>query len=198
MATIVGLTGGIASGKSTISNMLKNRGITVIDADIEARLAVEPGQEAYNQIVEHFGREILLRDGSIDRAKLGEIVFNHENERHVLNGIVHPAVRKQMNDKKEEAIKRGDSIAVLDIPLLFESHLTELVKTIILVYVDAEVQLERLMTRNHYSEQEALARIRSQMPLMEKKKLSDFIIDNNGTIEESEEQLNHILIKLGL
>ena len=103
-----------------------------------------------------------------------------------------------MNEKKEAAIKRGEPIVVLDIPLLFESHLTSLVEKIILVYVDEEVQLERLMKRNQFSKQEATARIQSQMPLIEKKNLSDFIIDNNGTITDSQEQLNHIIEKIGL
>ena len=197
MALIVGLTGGIASGKSTVANLIKDLGITVIDADIEARLAVEPGEKAYQQIVEHFGGEILLEDGSINRPKLGDIIFNHQEERMVLNGIVHPAVRERMNEKKVAAKERGENMVVMDIPLLFESKLTDLVEKIILVYVDEDVQLERLMKRNHYTEAEAMARIRSQMPLIEKKKRSDFIIDNNGSLEQTQKQLNAILNRLG-
>ena len=197
MALIVGLTGGIASGKSTVSNLIKDLGITVIDADIEARLAVEPGEKAYQQIVEHFGGEILLEDGSINRPKLGDIIFNHQEERIVLNGIVHPAVRERMNEKKVAAIERGEYLVVMDIPLLFESELTDLVEKIILVYVDEKIQLERLMMRNHYSETEAHVRIKSQMPLIDKKKHSDFIIDNNGTVEQTQKQLNVVLNKLG-
>jgi len=166
MALIVGLTGGIASGKSTVSNLIKDLGITVIDADIEARLAVEPGEKAYQQIVEHFGGEILLEDGSINRPKLGDIIFNHQEERMVLNGIVHPAVRERMNEKKVAAIERGEYLVVMDIPLLFESELTDLVEKIILVYVDEDIQLERLMMRNQYTETEAHVRIKSQMPLI--------------------------------
>ena len=196
MSTVVGLTGGIASGKSTVSNMLKELGITVIDADLEARAVVEPGEDAYNQILEHFGKKILLEDGSINRPKLGEIIFNNKEERLVLNGIVHPAVRKKMNEKKEAAVKRGEFIIVMDIPLLFESELAGLVEKIILVYVDEAVQLERLMIRNDYSKEEAIARIRSQMPLEEKKERSDFIIDNNGSLELTQKQLNTILQKL--
>jgi dephospho-CoA kinase len=197
MALIVGLTGGIASGKSTVANLIKDLGITVIDADIEARLAVEPGEKAYQQIVEHFGGEILLEDGSINRPKLGDIIFNHQEERMVLNGIVHPAVRERMNEKKVAAKERGENMVVMDIPLLFESKLTDLVEKIILVYVDEDVQLERLMKRNHYTEAEAMARIGSQMPLIEKKKRSDFIIDNNGSLEQTQKQLNAILNRLG-
>ena len=194
---VVGLTGGIASGKSTVSNMLKDLGITVIDADIEARRVVERGEDAYEQIVLHFGKAILHEDGSINREKLGEIIFNNEDERMILNGIVHPAVRKSMIEKKEAAISQGESLIVLDIPLLFESKLTNLVEETILVYVNEEVQLERLMKRNQYSKSEALARIRSQMPLNEKKQLADFIIDNNGSIQQTEKQLNRILSQIG-
>ena len=126
MSLVIGLTGGIASGKSTVSEMLKEKGITVIDADLESRLAVEPGEEAYNKIVEYFGQEILLEDGSINRAKLGEIIFNNEEQRLALNQIVHPAVRKRMERKKLDAIERNEALIVLDIPLFFESQLTRM------------------------------------------------------------------------
>jgi dephospho-CoA kinase len=197
MTTIIGLTGGIASGKSTVSNMVKNLGVTVIDADVEARLAVEKGEPAYNQIIQHFGEEILLEDGSINRSKLGEIIFNDEKERMVLNRIVHPAVRERMEQKKAAAIRNGEKVIVLDIPLLFESKLTEMIDQIVLVYVDEDIQLKRLMERNRFSAEEALARIRSQLPLKEKKEHSDFVINNNGSIEQTKEQLDHILHILG-
>ena len=176
MALIIGLTGGIASGKSTIANMLKNEGITVIDADVESRLAVEQGEEAYDHIVNHFGKSILLEDGSINRAKLGEIIFNNKEERMKLNEIVHPAVRKRMLQKKKAAENNGEAIIVMDIPLLFESKFTELVDKTLLVFVDEDIQLQRLMERNHYSKQEALARIHSQMPLAEKKSLQMLLL----------------------
>ena len=133
----------------------------------------------------------------INRPKLGDIIFNQQEERMVLNGIVHPAVRERMNEKKVAAIQRGEYLVVMDIPLLFESKLTDLVEKIILVYVDEDIQLERLMMRNHYSETEAHVRIKSQMPLIDKKKHSDFIIDNNGTVEQTQKQLNVVLNKLG-
>ncbi|KAA9031719.1 dephospho-CoA kinase [Niallia endozanthoxylica] len=198
MAMIIGLTGGIASGKSTVSEIIKNLDITVIDADIEARLAVGKGEEAYQKIINHFGQSILLNDGTINRAKLGEIIFNNEQERNVLNGIVHPAVRSRMAAKQEEAINKGESLIVKDIPLLFESKLTNTVDRILLVYVDEEIQLQRLMNRNQYTREEALARIQSQMPLKEKKELADAVIDNNGSIEQTERQLFNILKEWGL
>lgn len=197
MALIIGLTGGIASGKSTVSNMIKNLGITVIDADIEARLAVEIGEEAYHKIVTHFGQSVLLEDGAINRAKLGEIIFNNEQERMVLNGIVHPAVRKRMAEKQEAAISRGESLIVMDIPLLFESKLTNIVDRILLVYVDEEIQLQRLMERNQYTKEEALSRMRSQMSLSEKKALADAVIDNNGSLEKTQWQLYNVLEEWG-
>lgn len=169
MALIIGLTGGIASGKSTVANMMKNWGITVIDADVESRLAVEKGEEAYDHIVNHFSKNILLEDGSIDRAKLGEIIFNNKEERMRLNEIVHPAVRKRMLQKKENASNKGESMIIMDIPLLFESGFTQLVDKTLLIFVDEDIQLQRLMERNHFSRDEALARIQSQMPLLEKK-----------------------------
>ena len=197
MALIIGLTGGIASGKSTIANMLKNEGITVIDADVESRLAVEQGEEAYDHIVNHFSKSILLEDGSINRAKLGEIIFNIKEERMKLNEIVHPAVRKRMLQKKESAENNGEAIIIMDIPLLYESKFTELVDKTLLVFVDEDIQLQRLMERNHYSKQEALARIHSQMPLAEKKRLADVVIDNNGSLEKTELQLKSVLSEWG-
>ncbi len=197
MALIIGLTGGIASGKSTIANMLKNEGITVIDADVESRLAVEQGEEAYDHIVNHFSKSILLEDGSINRAKLGEIIFNIKEERMKLNEIVHPAVRKRMLQKKESAENNGEAIIIMDIPLLYESKFTELVDKTLLVFVDEDIQLQRLMERNHYSKQEALARIHSQMPLADKKRLADVVIDNNGSLEQTELQLKNVLSEWG-
>lgn len=198
MAIVIGLTGGIASGKSTVANMLKKRGITIIDADVEARLAVEKGEQAYGQIIETFGEEILLEDRSIDRLKLGAIIFHDEQKRKQLNQIVHPAVRARMMDKKRLAEADGDKYIVMDIPLLFERKLTFMVEKTLLVYVDEETQITRLMHRNDLSREEAVARIRSQMPLIEKKQLADEVIDNNGTIEQTEEQLVKILNSWGI
>ncbi|MBB6445678.1 dephospho-CoA kinase [Bacillus benzoevorans] len=197
MTLVIGLTGGIASGKSTVANMCKEQGITVIDADMESRDVVEPGEKAYDQIIEHFGKGILLADGTINRAKLGEIIFNNKEERMVLNGIVHPAVRERMNAKKEAAAARNEAILIMDIPLLFESKLTNLVDRSLLVYVDETTQLKRLMERNQYSEQEAISRIQSQMPLKEKRILSDRVIDNSGTPEQTRVQLYRILKEWG-
>jgi dephospho-CoA kinase len=195
MALIIGLTGGIASGKSTVSQMLLDMKIPVIDADIEARNAVRKGEKAYQQIIDTFGKTVLTEEEDIDRVKLGSIVFHEEQKRMQLNEIVHPAVRERMNDKKEKFKLEGYQVIVLDIPLLFESKLTFMVEKTILVYVDEKIQLERLMVRNNLSEREAIARIQSQIPLKEKVKLADEVIDNNGNIDHTREQLVEILNK---
>lgn len=197
MSVIIGLTGGIASGKSTVSSMFKELEIPVIDADEEARLAVEKGEKAYFEIISYFGEEILLEDGSIDRRKLGSIIFPNEAKRKVLNGIVHPAVRENMNRKKEEYLACGHDFVVLDIPLLFESKLTHMVEKVLVVYVDEVTQMKRLMDRNGFTEEEASTRIASQLPLQEKLALADAVIDNNGTVDETKKQLLNILSNWG-
>ncbi|MGI8383098.1 dephospho-CoA kinase [Robertmurraya sp. P23] len=193
MTLVVGLTGGIASGKSTVANMFKEMGIEVIDADIEAREAVEIGEAAYEQIVTYFGEGILNDDHTINRSKLGEIIFNDSVKRQKLNEIVHPDVRRRMNEKKEAAILRGDQVVVLDIPLLFESGLKHMVDVVLLVYVEKDIQLQRLMDRNLLTKEEALARIQSQMPIEDKRKIADKVINNNGTIDDTKKQLIELL-----
>ncbi|MBY0598874.1 dephospho-CoA kinase [Bacillus bingmayongensis] len=193
MTIVIGLTGGIASGKSTVSQMFRDLHIPVIDADIIAREVVEQGKEAYKEIVEVFGEEILQADGELDRPKLGSIVFHNEEKRLRLNKIVHPAVRKEMNVQKDMYIKEGAQAVVLDIPLLFESKLTALVDQILVVAVAPSTQLERLMKRNGFIEKEAKARIDSQMSLAEKVTLADKVIYNDGTIAETKAQLQVIL-----
>ncbi len=193
---IIGLTGGIASGKSTVSNLLKEKGFTVIDADIAARVVVEPGQPVLENIIEVFGPGIRTSDGALDRPALGKMVFHDEEKRKQLNEIIHPAVRKWMIDQKEKAIIAGKKTIILDIPLLFESDLTWMVEKTLLVYVDPETQLKRLMERNNYLEEEAKARIQSQMPIDEKRARADDIINNNGTIDETENQVNKWITQL--
>lgn len=198
MSIIVGLTGGIASGKSTVSNMLKAMEMTVIDADVESRLAVEIGEPAYRQIIAEFGRNVIQQDGAIDRIKLASVIFHDEQKRQLLNQIVHPEVRKRMNRQKEAAIARGEKIVFLDIPLLFESQLTDMVDKTILVYVDLDVQLKRLVERNNLTMEEAEARIHSQMSLSEKVHLADKVINNNGSPSETKRQLIEILLEWGI
>ncbi|ETI68534.1 dephospho-CoA kinase [Neobacillus vireti] len=198
MSLVIGLTGGIASGKSTVSKMFKEMDISVVDADVEARLAVEKGEPAYNKIIAEFGAEILMENGEIDRPKLGSIIFHQVEKRLLLNEIVHPEVRRRMMEQIEAAKQNGESVIVLDIPLLFESKLTYMVDKTILVYVDDDTQLQRLIDRNQLSNDDAEARVRSQMPLANKIKLADEVIDNNGTLEETKKQLTDLLNRWGI
>lgn len=195
MGQIIGITGGIASGKSSVSQYLKELGFTIVDADVASRAVVEPGEEAYLQVVKAFGEDLILSDGSIDRAKLGSIIFHDQEKRLLLNSIVHPAVRNWMRVETEKALATGAETVFMDIPLLFESKLTFMVEKTLLIYVDESVQLERLMNRNTLTKPDALARIRSQMPLKDKKALADAVVDNNGDIEETKKQVDEVLKK---
>ncbi len=148
---------------------------------------------AYRQIIDEFGEDILLPNGDIDRKKLGALVFTNEQKRLALNAIVHPAVRQEMLKRRDEAIANREAFVVLDIPLLFESKLESLVDKIIVVSVTKELQLERLMKRNQLTEEEAVSRIRAQMPLEEKTARADQVIDNSGTLEETRQRLDEVI-----
>ncbi|WP_373893032.1 dephospho-CoA kinase [Virgibacillus natechei] len=193
MTLIIGLTGSIASGKSTVSLMFDDFNIPVIDADKISREVVRPGEKAYQEIVHAFGADILRDDKTLDREKLGSIIFADEEKRKQLNSIVHPAVRGKMLEKRDSFVQAGQPLVVLDIPLLFESKLTHFVDKTVVVYVDEEVQLGRLMSRNGYSEEEAYQRIHSQIPVEEKAEKADAIINNNGSKYESYQQLERLV-----
>ena len=193
---IIGLTGGIASGKSTVSKMLGELGLPIVDADIIARQVVERGEDAYQKIVKQFGEDILTDEGNIDRKKLGAIIFANSEKRKLLNEIVHPAVRAEMKRQIDKHSSEGHERIVLDIPLLFESNLQSMVDKIIVVYIPKELQLQRLMKRDGSTEEEALQRIQSQMPIEEKKSLADAVLHNSGSIEETKEQLIQLFKKM--
>lgn len=197
MTIVIGLTGSIASGKSMISERLISYGIPVIDADKIAREVVEKGEPAYEQIVATFGESILLPDESINRASLGEIIFNNEEKRKSLNAIVHPAVRKEML-RQRDSLKEHEEAVVLDIPLLFESKLTDYVEKILVISVNPSIQLERLMKRSTFTREEAQSRISSQIPVKEKEALADAVIYNNETKANSYKQLDIILKEWGI
>ncbi|HLR15768.1 MAG TPA: dephospho-CoA kinase [Bacillota bacterium] len=193
MTVVIGLTGSIASGKSTIARQFIAYGIPVIDADLIARQVVEIGEPAYEKVVHTFGESILEEDGSINRQALGKLIFNDKEKRQALNEIVHPAVRKEMLRQRDEHVTKGTAAVVLDIPLLFESKLTHFVEKILVVSVRPDVQMDRLMKRNTLSKEEAESRIASQIPVQEKETLADAVIDNNGTKEHSYDQLEALL-----
>jgi len=198
VALIIGLTGSIGTGKSMIAAKFQELQIPVVDADIIAREVVEPKREAYVKIVETFGTEILHEDGTLNRKALGQIVFNDEAKRKKLNEIIHPAIRKEMLKKRDHLVEQGEQCVVLDIPLLYESGLTHFVDKVIVVFTDPDVQLKRIMARDNSTEQEAKSRINSQIPVAEKAKKADAVIDNNGTKESSRKQLETILSKWGI
>lgn len=195
---IIGLTGSIATGKSTVAKMFEEMNIPVIDADKVAREVVEPGEKAYQQIVDFFGTEILFPDGTLNRKKLGSIVFQNEEKRNVLNRIVHPVIRERMDQQKEEYLAKGFETVVLDIPLLFEGNRQAEFDKVLLVAVSEETQLKRLLERDKMGKEDALNRIRSQMPIKDKIPLADAVIYNDGTLEETKEQLVTILKKWGV
>lgn len=193
MTLILGLTGSIATGKSTVSLMFDDYEIPVIDADKVARQVVVPGEQAYNEIVKEFGEDILREDKMLDRKKLGSIVFADKEKRKKLNNIIHPQIRKKMLHDRDQLVEQGEKCVVLDIPLLFESELTHFVDKVIVVYADPKIQLERLMERDESTEEEAKQRINSQMSIKEKAARADAVINNNGTKFETYEQLEKIL-----
>ncbi len=186
---IAGLTGGIATGKTTVSVFLKEAGAVIVDADQVAHDVVKKDLPAWQGIVKHFGKDILLPDGEIDRDRLGDIVFKNIDRKKELNSIVHPFVFAEMGARVSKAMENNpDAVIILDVPLLIEAGMQRDVSDVIVVYTPENIQLERLMARNSLSEEDALARIRSQMPIEEKKKDADIIIDNSLNLEKTKEQ----------
>ena len=186
---ILGLTGGIASGKSSVAKMLARRGARIIDADRIARQVVEPGQRAWKQIATYFGNDFLLPDGTIDRRKLAACVFADKRKREQLEGITHPEILARVRENLEAARAAGCRVAVLDVPLLIETGWTNMVDQLWLVYAEREVQKARLMHRDNLTPEEAELRLAAQMPLAEKRKYADVIIDNSGSPELTETQI---------
>ena len=181
---VAGLTGGIATGKSTVSAFLAEAGAEIVDADKIARLVVAKGNPAWEQVVAHFGKSVLRPDGEIDRKRLADIIFNDRLQRDRLNGIVHPFVIDESARQLDRIVERSpDAVAILDVPLLIESGMHEGLAEIIVVYIPESLQVERLMQRDGISRTEALARIRSQMPIEEKRRFATLLIDNSGPLE---------------
>lgn len=190
---IIGLTGSIASGKSTVSKMLEEMGLPIIDADLVARQVVQPGTDTLKKIEALFGDEIIQPDGTMDREKVGALIFSDPLARKQLNDIIHPAIREEMLRQRNAYIAEGFETIVMDIPLLFESKLQHFVDKILVVSVTEENQLARLMERNGLSESDARARIGSQLPMSVKEEGADAVIYNNGTMDETALQLERIL-----
>jgi dephospho-CoA kinase len=186
---VLGLTGGIGSGKTMVGAMFSQLGAELIDADQLAREVVEPGQPALDEIVSRFGADILLPNGRLDRRKLGRIIFADASARAGLNAITHPRIRERMEaavDARHE--RRG--LLILDIPLLFENARSGLVEKVIVVWVDPQTQVRRLIARGGLTAEEARQRIAAQMPLDEKRALADHVIDNSGSPAETRRQVD--------
>ena len=189
---LVGLTGNIGSGKSTVAQLLSARGATIIDADVLARRAVEQGTPAYASIVERWGTSILAADGLIDRAALRRIVFSEPQELEQLNAIVHPEVERMLGALVQQARQRGDRMVVCDIPLLFERRMTDAFDRILLVDAPRPVRLERLVRERGLRETEAMAMIVAQMPAELKRARADFVIDNVGTLTQLDQRVAEV------
>ena len=181
---LIGLTGNIASGKSTVTRLLAARGATIIDADLLARRAVEVGTPAYDRILQRWGRDVLDPDGMLDRAALRERVFADLDELEELNQIVHPEVIRLRDELVADARERGDRIVVCDIPLLFENDLAGQFDRIVLVDAPRPKRLERLVRDRGLDEAEAMKMIAAQMPAELKRARADYVIDNTGTLNE--------------
>lgn len=194
MGKVIGLTGGIASGKSTVSNYLKTLGYHVLDSDVYARKVMEPNEEAYQNVVAHFGEEILTESGEINREKLGNIVFNDRNQLNKLNVLTHPVIKQRMFEDMNRL--RENHHVFLDVPLLFENKRDEWCDVTITVYVTEEVQIRRLTVRNGLDKEAAKSRINSQMSLQKKRELSDFVFDNNQDKSFLYQQVDSFLEKL--
>ncbi|WP_426334435.1 dephospho-CoA kinase [Paenibacillus silvae] len=195
----IGLTGGIATGKSSVSAYLASKGALLIDADVIAREVMMPGHPVLAAAVQRFGQAILNADGTLDRKKLGSIVFQHPEERKALEAITHPAIRKEMRERAAAYEKQHpDKLIVSDIPLLYESGLEDGFEEIMVVYVPREVQLERLMSRDKMTQADAEARIAAQMDIERKKERANIAIDNSGSWAQTEKQLQAFLTRKGL
>jgi len=182
----IGLTGGIGSGKSTVAQFFREKGAYLIDFDILAHTVEEPERPAWKQIIEEFGPEILHKDSTINRGKLGDIVFQDKEKLEILNSIVHPAVFEEWVRRMEEIQKeKEDAIIISDIPLLIEVGLYQYVDLTVLVYIPPEVQIERIITRNGFTREEAEYRLDSQMSIDEKRSFADIVINNEGAPEKT-------------
>jgi dephospho-CoA kinase len=183
---IAGLTGGIASGKSTVSAFLEHAGAVIVDADKIAREVVRKNRPAWQEIVRTFGQSILLPDGEINRILLGDIIFNDPAKKQVLNRIVHPGVISETATRLAEIeSNQPGAVVILDVPLLIESGMDAGLSDIIVVYVPESIQIQRLMIRDALTQAQSLARIRSQMPIEEKKRRATIVIDNSGSREDT-------------
>ncbi|KAL0916372.1 hypothetical protein M5K25_013876 [Dendrobium thyrsiflorum] len=190
---IVGLTGGIASGKSTVSGLFRSSGVPVVDADLVARDVVKKGTPGWRKVATAFGDDILLENGEINRSRLGQIVFSDPAKRQLLNRLLAPHISSGIFWEIMKLWVKGCKVVVLDIPLLFETKIDRRTKPVIVVWVNPETQLQRLMARDGISEEEARNKINAQTSLDWKKTKADIVIDNSGSIEDTRTQFQNVL-----
>ncbi|HCU9625743.1 TPA: dephospho-CoA kinase [Staphylococcus aureus] len=196
MPKVIGLTGGIASGKSTVSELLSVFGFKVVDADKAAREAVKKGSKGLAQVREVFGDEAIDENGEMNRRYMGDLVFNHPEKRLELNAIIHPIVRNIMEEEKQEYLKQGYNV-IMDIPLLFENELENTVDEVWVVYTSESIQMDRLMQRNNLSLEDAKARVYSQISIDKKSRMANHVIDNLGDKLELKQNLERLLEEEG-
>lgn len=193
---MIGLTGGIASGKSTVAKMLEDLGAAVVNADTLAREVVEPDQDAWKEIVASFGTDVLQADHTLDRTKLRKIIFGDAEARKKLESIIHPRVRALAEKKISEHAAAGYDVVVYEVPLLFEGNLHAWLRPVILVACDVATQRRRLEQRDGIAAADAQKHIDAQMSLEEKRRLADYVIENSGSLEELERQVQAVLEKI--
>lgn len=196
MPKVIGLTGGIASGKSTVSELLSVFGFKVVDADKAAREAVKKGSKGLAQVREVFGDEAIDENGEMNRRYMGDLVFNHPEKRLELNAIIHPIVRDIMEEEKQEYLKQGYNV-IMDIPLLFENELENTVDEVWVVYTSESIQMDRLMQHNNLSLEDAKARVYSQISIDKKSRMANHVIDNLGDKLELKQNLERLLEEEG-
>lgn len=190
----VGLTGGIGSGKSTVSNMLRGLGFDVVNADTIANELLEKGNICFSPVLQAFGRDILGEDGEIDRSKLAEKVFQNKSKLQELESIVHPEVQRQVKALRKSLDEQGKVVAFYDVPLLFEKNLKDQFDLVLLVTCTESQQVERVMSRNGFTEKQVRDRMQHQMPLSEKERMSDVVIDNSGSATDLPDKI-HLALK---
>jgi dephospho-CoA kinase len=193
---LIGLTGGIASGKSTVAAILRRLGAAIVNADELSREVVQPDKEAWREIVNAFGAEVLQSDRTIDRQKLRKIIFSDPEARKKLEAIIHPRVRALAKERCQEHAAAGFEIVVYEVPLLFEGNLQDSLRPVVLVATDVATQKKRLKDRDHLTESEAAKHIAAQMSLDEKRRLADFVIENDGSLEDLERRVREVLAKI--
>ena len=193
---LVGLTGGIASGKTTVAKIMKRLGTAIVDADALSREVVEPGRDAWKAIVDTFGAEVLRPDQTLDRQKLRAVIFNNSTARKKLESIIHPRVRALAEERINQQAAAGYEIVVYEVPLLFEGNLHEWLRPVVLVACDADVQRQRLQQRDRLTPEEAQKHIDAQMSLEEKRRLADYVIENDGDLESLERQVEAVLKRI--